>query len=58
MQLSVEDLDQAELDIIKFSQKGKFSEEISALRKGQNLKRSSQLYKLYPVFQDDLLVDD
>ncbi|KAL6470498.1 hypothetical protein MHYP_G00216170 [Metynnis hypsauchen] len=54
-QLSAEDLEQAELDIIKFCQKEKYSEEIAALYKGQSVKRSSHLYKLNPVLQDDLL---
>ncbi|KAI3356764.1 hypothetical protein L3Q82_003439 [Scortum barcoo] len=39
--ISVEDLDKAELHIIRFCQKEKFSEEMSALLKGQNVKRSS-----------------
>ncbi|KAL7868352.1 hypothetical protein SRHO_G00097360 [Serrasalmus rhombeus] len=54
-QISVKNLDQAELDIIRFCQKGKFSEEISALCKGQSVKRGSRLYKLNPILQDDLL---
>lgn len=54
-QISVEDLNQAELDIIRFCQKEKFSEEVSALHKGQSVKRNSHLYKLNPVLQEDLL---
>lgn len=53
--ISVEDLDEAELRIVKFCQKEKFSEEMSALFKGQNVKRSSHLYKLNPILQDGLL---
>lgn len=53
--ISVEDLENAELDIIRFCQKEKFSEEIAALHKRQNVKRSSPLYKLNPIRQDDVL---
>lgn len=53
--ISVEDLEKAELHIIQFCQKEKFSEEIAALNKRQNVKRSSPLYKLNPVLQDGVL---
>lgn len=53
--LSVEELEQAELHIIQFCQKEQFSEEIAALSKGQSVKCTSNLYKLNPVLQDDLL---
>ena len=52
---SVEDLDKAELHIIKFCQQEKYKEEIAALRKGQNEKRSSSLYRLNPMLQDGVL---
>ena len=54
-QIAVEDIDESELHIIRFCQKEKFSEEMSALLKGQNVKRNSHLYKLNPVLQDGLL---
>lgn len=54
-QLTVEELDQAEHDIIKYCQKERFSEEISLLHNGQWVRRSSQLYKLNPVMQEVLL---
>lgn len=53
--ISVEDLDKAELHIIRFCQKEKFSEEIAALNKRQYVKRSSPLYKLNPILQDGVL---
>ncbi|KAL7825761.1 hypothetical protein SRHO_G00334990 [Serrasalmus rhombeus] len=53
--LTVEDLKVAELEIIRFSQQQKFSEEISALRKGDRLKKGSHIYKLNPILQDGIL---
>lgn len=53
--ISLEDLDKAEQSIIRFCQKEKFSEEIASLKKGQSVKRSSPLYKLNPILQDDIL---
>ena len=47
--ISVEELDKAELHIIRFCQKEKFSEEIAAQSKRQNVKCSSSLYKLNPI---------
>ncbi|KAI4882679.1 hypothetical protein NFI96_029603, partial [Prochilodus magdalenae] len=53
--LTVEDLKLAELEIVRFSQQQKYSEEISALRKGERLKKSSKIYKLNPILEDGIL---
>ncbi|XP_017557161.1 uncharacterized protein LOC108429724 isoform X1 [Pygocentrus nattereri] len=53
--LTVEDLKVADLEIIRFSQQQKFSEEISALRKGDRLKKGSHIYKLNPILQGGIL---
>ncbi len=53
--LSLEDLIQAEIQLIQYSQKQHFSEEIEALRKNAPVKKRSQLYKLDPVLQDGIL---
>merc|ERR1712035_283207 len=53
--LTVEDIDKAELAIIQFCQRRKFVEEISCLEKGQNVKKSSHLYKLCPRLEDGVL---
>ncbi len=53
--LTVKDLDQAELAIIKFCQGKRFPEELTSLAKGQPVKRSSHLHKLCPQLQDGVL---
>ena len=54
--LTVEDLKQAEKEIIRFCQTQQFCVEVSSLERGHcNLKRSSPLYKMDPVLQDGLL---
>lgn len=53
--LTVEDLDQAELAIIRFCQGKRFPEELASLRKGQPVKKSSHLHKLCPQLQDGVL---
>lgn len=53
--LSLEDLIQAEIQLIQYSQKQHFSEEIEALRKNAPVKKRSQLYKLDPVLQGGIL---
>ncbi len=54
--LTVEDIDKAELAIIQFCQRRKFLEKLSCLEKGQNVKKSSHLYKLCPRLEDGVLV--
>ena len=55
-ELTVEDLQKAETEIIRFSQNQRFQEEISTLEKGTHgLKRSSPIYKLDPMLQDGIL---
>lgn len=51
----MEDIDKAELAIIQFCQRRKFFEELSCLEKGQNVKKSSHLYKLCPRLEDGVL---
>lgn len=46
--ISVDDLKEAELEIVKYCQREKFAEEISALQSGQAIKRSSSIYRLNP----------
>ncbi len=53
--LSLEDLIQAEIQLIQYSQKQHFSEEIEALRNNVPVKKRSPLYKLDPVLQDGIL---
>ncbi len=53
--LTLDDLIVAESEIIKFSQRQQFGEEIKVLEKGKQLSRSSQLFKLDPILQDGTL---
>ncbi|MGH0117086.1 UNVERIFIED_CONTAM: hypothetical protein FKN15_030931 [Acipenser sinensis] len=53
--VTVKDLKDAELEIIRYSQRKKFPEEISTLQKGESVKKSSHIYKLNPVLQDGVL---
>lgn len=53
--LTVDDLKEAELEIIRHCQRKKFQEEINSLQKGEPVKRSSHIYKLNPVLQDGIL---
>lgn len=53
--LSVNDMSQAELEIIKFCQRKRFPEELSSLARGQPVKRSSHLHKLCPQLQGGVL---
>lgn len=53
--LSLKELMQAEVEIIKFCQRRSFQEELAALRMGSMVKRSSHLHKLSPVLQDGVL---
>lgn len=53
--LTVDDLKEAELEIIRHCQSKKFQEEINSLQKGEPVKRSSLIYKLNPSLQDGIL---
>nr|XP_021329205.1 uncharacterized protein LOC110439111 [Danio rerio] len=53
--LTLDDLDTAELEIIQFSQRQHFGEEIKVLQEGKQLTRSSALSKLDPVIYDGTL---
>ncbi len=53
--LSVEELEKAEMEIIRFCQKKKFAEELTSLRKEGVVKRNSPLYSLNPIFQSDIV---
>lgn len=53
--ISVKELMQAEVEIIKFCQHRAFTEEIAALKMGSAVKKSSPLHKLSPVLQDGVL---
>lgn len=53
--LTLDDLDNAESEIIKFSQRQHFEEEIRVLRNGTQLSRGSALFKLDPILQVGIL---
>lgn len=53
--LSVEELEKAELEIIKFSQRRKFAEELSSLEKGKRVKGHSHIHTLCPIMEDGVL---
>lgn len=53
--LSVEEIKEAELEIIKFCQKRRFPEEFSCLQKGEYVKGSSHIYKLSPILDEGVL---
>lgn len=52
---TLDNLDVAESEIIQFSQRSHFGEEIKVLQKGRQLSNSSQLFKLDPFIQDGTL---
>lgn len=54
-QLTVDELEKAELEILKFCQRRRFPEEFSRLQNGQGVKGCSQIYKLCPMIQDGVL---
>ncbi|KAJ8377290.1 hypothetical protein AAFF_G00261390 [Aldrovandia affinis] len=53
--LTLDDLVAAESEIIKFSQRQQFNEELQALQKGKQVSRNSQLFRLDPILQDRIL---
>lgn len=53
--LTLKDLVQAETEIIKFCQSQQFQEEITMLKKGKCVTKTSHLRKLDPVMQDGVL---
>lgn len=53
--LIVSDIENAEKEIIRYSQTIMFPEEIKALQQGKTVKCSSALYRLSPVLQDRIL---
>ncbi|KAL4009002.1 hypothetical protein ACER0C_002854 [Sarotherodon galilaeus] len=53
--LSLGEIEDAEMQIIKFCQRKSYAEEISCLQRGESVKRSSHIYKLNPVLEDDVL---
>ncbi|XP_036072164.1 uncharacterized protein LOC112147751 [Oryzias melastigma] len=53
--LNVEDVEEAEEEIIKYCQKRKFEEELSCLQSGAKVKRSSHVYKLCPFIKNGIL---
>ena len=53
--LSLEELVEAETELIRLSQQQDYSEEICALREHAPIKKKSQIYKLDPVLQDGIL---
>lgn len=53
--LSANDLLEAEVSIIRYSQQQRFKEEIVALSAGKSVARDSVIYKLDPCLEDGLL---
>jgi len=53
--LSLEEIQEAEIEIIMFCQKKRFSEEFACLQKGESVKRNSHVYKLNPILEDGVL---
>ena len=53
--ITVEELDEAERAIIRVVQSSAFPEELSSLKKGSQVKRSSPLYRLNPQIQDGIM---
>lgn len=53
--ITVDDLKEAEVEIIRHCQRKRFQEEITSLKKGEPVKRSSHIYKLNPILQDGIL---
>ncbi len=54
--LTVDELEQAEIELIRFTQREKFADEIATLQKNKApVKRSSSIYKLDPMLQDGVL---
>ena len=53
--LSVGEIRDAEMEIIKCCQRKRYAEEIACLRRGESVRRSSHIYKLNPVLVDDVL---
>ncbi|ROJ25799.1 GTPase IMAP family member 4 [Anabarilius grahami] len=49
--LSVDELDQSEMEIVRFSQRMRFPEELKSLQRGEEVKRSSPLYCLNPILE-------
>lgn len=54
--LGLKHIRRAECLLIQQSQSESFSEEISRLSKGQNVDRTSRLYKLDPVYNEDKII--
>lgn len=53
--LTVDELMEAEREIIRFCQRSRFPDEFSSLQSGKNVKKNSQLFKLSPVLEDGIL---
>lgn len=53
--LSVEELEKAELEIIRFCQWRRFTEELSRLQNGKGVKGCSHIYRLCPLLEDGVL---
>lgn len=53
--LSVEELEKAELEIIRFCQRKRFPEELSKLQNSKSVKGCSHIYRLCPLVQDGVL---
>lgn len=49
--LSVDELNKSEMEIVRFSQRTRFPEELISLQRGEEVKRSSPLYFLNPILE-------
>ncbi len=53
--LTVEELSNAEKEIIKFCQRKRFPDELSCLQNGRSVKRNSHIFRISPVIEDGIL---
>jgi len=51
----VVELKKAELEVIRYCQRKRYSDEISSLQKGENVKKNSHIYKLNPILEDGVI---
>ena len=55
IRLTIGELENAEIEIIRCCQKKRFGDEIANLKKGMNVKKTSHIHKLNPILDKDVL---
>lgn len=53
--LTVDDLQQAKMDIISHCQRSRFQEEISVMQRKDSIKKSSRIFRLNPQLEEGIL---